>query len=281
MRVVETINDIRAIVKSQRAAGKSIGFVPTMGCLHEGHISLARESIRENDFTIMSIFVNPTQFGVNEDFDKYPRRLEEDSRMAEEVGVDVIFAPSVKEMYPGSYKTFVNVEGITEVLCGKSRPGHFRGVTTVVSKLFNIVQPDKAYFGQKDAQQVLVIKKMVKDLDMNIDIITCPIVREHDGLAMSSRNVYLSGEERKAALVLSKSLFEAEKMILNGERDCKKILNYINEKIAAENRAQVDYISMVDVESLEEISEIQRNVLIALAVKIGGTRLIDNVIVEV
>jgi len=197
MRVIETISDLKAIIRTQKNLGRVIGLVPTMGYLHEGHLSLVNMSRQNNDYTVMSIFVNPTQFGPNEDFDRYPRDLERDLKLAEAAGVDVVFAPSVKEMYPDGYKTYVNVEGITEVLCGKSRPGHFRGVTTIVTKLFNIVEPHRAYFGQKDAQQVAVIKKMVKDLNMNVEIITCPIVREEDGLAMSSRNVYLSPEERK------------------------------------------------------------------------------------
>ncbi|GAE89106.1 pantoate-beta-alanine ligase [Acetivibrio straminisolvens JCM 21531] len=213
MRVIETISDLKAIVRTQKSMGRTIGFVPTMGYLHEGHLSLVNMSLQNNDYTIMSIFVNPTQFGPNEDFDRYPRDMERDLKLAESAGVDVVFAPSVKEMYPDGYNTYVNVEGITEVLCGKSRPGHFRGVTTIVAKLFNIVEPHRAYFGQKDAQQVAVIKKMVRDLNMNIEIITCPIVREEDGLAMSSRNVYLSPEERKSALILSKSLMESEELI--------------------------------------------------------------------
>jgi len=229
----------------------------------------------------MSIFVNPTQFGPNEDFDRYPRDLERDLKLAEAAGVDVVFAPSVKEMYPDGYKTYVNVEGITEVLCGKSRPGHFRGVTTIVTKLFNIVEPHRAYFGQKDAQQVAVIKKMVKDLNMNVEIITCPIVREEDGLAMSSRNVYLSPEERKSAVILSKSLMEAEELIKKGETDAKKIRKYIIDRIQTEKNAVIDYVEVVNADTLENVDEIKGRVLVALAVKFGSTRLIDNVIVEV
>jgi pantoate--beta-alanine ligase len=281
MRVIEYINDLKAIVRSQKSAGKSIGFVPTMGYLHEGHISLVKSSLHDNEFTIMSIFVNPTQFGPNEDFGKYPRDLDRDLIMAENAGVDVVFVPSVQEMYPEGYVTYVNVEEITQKLCGQSRPGHFKGVTTIVNKFFNIVEPNKAYFGQKDAQQVVVIKRMVKDLNMNVEIITCPIVREKDGLAMSSRNAYLNSEERKAALVLSKSLFEAEELVKIGERDSLKIIEYINNKITSENLACVDYIKVSDPESLQDVAIINKKVLIALAVKFGTTRLIDNILVEV
>lgn len=281
MRVIETISDMKAVIRSQRRAGKSIGFVPTMGYLHEGHMSLARRSIQENEFTVMSIFVNPTQFGPREDFSKYPRDMARDCRMAEETGVDLIFAPTADEMYPAGYKTYVNVEGITEILCGASRPGHFRGVTTVVAKLFNIVEPDKAYFGQKDAQQAIVIQKMVRDLAMGVDVITCPIVREPDGLAMSSRNVYLSPEQRKAAVILSKSLFEADEMVKNGETAREKVLAYIKERIQTEVLADIDYIEAVDAVTLECGDRFQGKTLIALAVRFGATRLIDNIIVEV
>ncbi|HOQ00437.1 MAG TPA: pantoate--beta-alanine ligase [Acetivibrio clariflavus] len=281
MRLINKISDLKVIIKSNKSMGKTIGFVPTMGYLHEGHLSLAKRSVQENDFTVMSIFVNPTQFGPNEDFERYPRDLERDLALAESVGVDIVFAPSVEEMYPEGYKTYVNVEDITGVLCGRSRPGHFRGVTTVVNKLFNIVEPDKAYFGQKDAQQVVVVKKMVKDLNMNLEVIACPIVREPDGLAMSSRNTYLSSEERKAALILSKSLFEAEELIKQGERSGKKIAEYIEGRIKTEKLAEIDYVEVVSADSLEKLEELKGSVLIALAVKFGKTRLIDNIIVEV
>lgn len=281
MRVIETVADLKAVIRMQKKTGKSIGLVPTMGYLHEGHISLVKTSIHDNDFTIISVFVNPTQFGPNEDYSNYPRSIEKDSRMAAAAGADIIFAPSAKEMYPEGYSTFVNVEGITEIMCGKSRPGHFRGVATVVLKLLNIVEPDNAYFGQKDAQQVAVIKRMTKDLNINAKIIVCPIVREQDGLALSSRNLYLNSEERKAALVLSKSLFEAENQIKNGERSKEKIIEAIKRSILEEKLANIDYVTIVDADTLNEISRIDRKVLIALAVKIGGTRLIDNVIVEV
>jgi len=281
MKIVKTIKEIREIVMQQQKMGRTIGLVPTMGYLHKGHLSLVEEARRNNDFIVMSIFVNPTQFGQNEDFDKYPRDLERDARLAEDAGVDVIFSPEAGEMYPEGYKTYVNVEGITEVLCGKSRPGHFRGVTTVVCKLFNIVKPDRAYFGQKDAQQAAVIKKMVRDLDFDIEIVTCPIVREEDGLAMSSRNVYLDEQQRKSALILSKSLFEARRRILEGERDKQKILDNILQMLHTEKSAEVDYVEIVNADTLEDIEEIKGKVLIALAVKFGTTRLIDNIILEV
>ncbi|HOQ36237.1 MAG TPA: pantoate--beta-alanine ligase [Acetivibrio sp.] len=282
MRLIESINDIKAIIRSQKSMGKTIGLVPTMGYLHEGHMSLVNMSVQHNDFTVLSVFVNPTQFGPNEDFDRYPRDIERDIKMAEAAGVDVVFSPSVEEMYPDGYKTYVEVEDITKILCGRTRPGHFKGVTTVVNKLFNIVQPDRAYFGQKDAQQVVVINKMVKDLNMNVEIVTCPIVREEDGLAMSSRNVYLSTEERKSALILSKSLFEAQELIKNGENRKENILKYIVDRIKSEKGAQIDYVEIVNADTLDSIGEfLKGRVLIALAVKFGNTRLIDNAIVEV
>lgn len=281
MRMIETISDMKAIIRTQKKEGKTIGFVPTMGYLHEGHMSLVKASLHDNDFTIMSIFVNPTQFGPNEDFSKYPRDLSRDFAMAEEAGVDVVFAPANTEMYPEDYKTFVDVDGITEVLCGKSRPGHFKGVTTIVSKLFHIVEPDHAYFGKKDAQQGIVIKKMVSDLNMNSKIILCPIIREKDGLAMSSRNSFLNTEERKAALILSQSLFEVEALIKVGETSKEFILEYLNSSISKEPLAKIEYIQIVDGENLEEIKTIKSRVLIALAVRFGNTRLIDNVLLEV
>ncbi|NLL05472.1 MAG: pantoate--beta-alanine ligase [Clostridiaceae bacterium] len=281
MRLVDTINEMKAIIKSNRAMGKTIGFVATMGYLHEGHLSLVNRSVQDNDFTVVSIFVNPTQFGPNEDFEKYPRDMERDLSLAEAAGVDVVFAPSVAEMYPEKYKTYVNVEDITGILCGQSRPGHFRGVTTVVNKLFNIIEPHKAYFGQKDAQQVIVLKKMVRDLNMNLEIVTCPIIREADGLAMSSRNVYLNSEERKSAIILSKSLFEAEELIKQGERNCAKIVQYLKDKIGSEALAEIDYVEVVSGDGLEVIEQISGSVLIALAVRFGKTRLIDNIMVEV
>ena len=282
MRVIDNISGLKAIIRAQKKAGKSIGFVPTMGFLHEGHMSLVRASVENNDFTVMSIFVNPTQFGENEDFDKYPRDIKGDSAKAESCGVDVLFTPSVAEMYPEGYSTYVEITGdITGKLCGRSRPGHFRGVATVVTKLFHIIEPDKAYFGQKDAQQAAIITKFVSELDMNLEVVICPIVREKDGLAMSSRNVYLNSEERKAALVLSKSLFEAKTRIISGERSVENILAQINEAIVQEKLASIDYTALVDAITLGDLMQIKDKVLIALAVKFGKTRLIDNIIVEV
>ena len=281
VKTIGSIKEIKDILKREKALDKTIGLVPTMGFLHEGHVSLIKMSSSKDDITIVSIFVNPTQFGPNEDYDMYPRDLKRDVCVAKGAGADIIFAPSVEEMYPKGFKTYVEVEKLTEVLCGKSRPGHFRGVATVVAKLFNIIRPDRAYFGLKDAQQYIVVKKMAEDLNMDVEIVPCPIVREEDGLAMSSRNIYLSKEEREAALSLSGSLFEAEDMIKNGERNSKKILERIYDIISGENLASIDYIEAVNADTLEKVSEIKGKVLIALAVKIGNTRLIDNIMVEV
>jgi pantoate--beta-alanine ligase len=282
MRVIDNIRGLKTIIRAQKAAGRTIGFVPTMGYLHEGHLSLARASASENDFTVMSIFVNPIQFGINEDFDKYPRDFDGDSAKAGSCGVDVLFIPSVQEMYPDGYSTYVEVSGeITGKLCGKSRPGHFRGVVTAVTKLFNLVEPNKAYFGQKDAQQVVIITRMARELNMNLEVVTCPIVRESDGLAMSSRNVYLNTEERKAALILSTSLFQAEAGIKAGDRNAERILAGIIKNIKEESIAQLEYASLVNSETLEDVKLIKGKVLIALAVKFGKTRLIDNITVEV
>lgn len=265
---------------SARINGKTIGLVPTMGAFHDGHLSLMRSARIENDLVVISIFVNPTQFGPKEDFNAYPRDLESDSKLALQVGVDVIFAPTVNDMYPNGYATFVNVERITEKLCGASRPIHFRGVTTVVAKLFNIIRPHKAYFGQKDAQQCVVIKRMAEDLNFDIDILIMPTIRETDGLAMSSRNKYLNVQERQSALVLSKSLFKAQDMIKSGQVNALEILRNMKQMINAEPLAKIDYVSIVDGETLDDIREIKANTLIALAVFIGKTRLIDNIIIN-
>lgn len=280
MVVVQKIQEMKEIVKRLKKEGKSIGFVPTMGYLHEGHLSLVRLSKQQNDITIMSIFVNPIQFGPNEDYDRYPRDFERDKSLAEKEGVDYIFYPSVEEMYPEDFKTVVSVKKITEIMCGKSRPGHFDGVATVVLKLFNIVNPDRAYFGQKDAQQLAVIKQMVKDLNLDVEIIPCPIVREQDGLAMSSRNVYLSEEERKSAAVLYRALNLAKEMIEKGEKDVSSIKRAMEEMILKEKYTKIDYIEFVNNETFEIISKVEGKVLIALAVFVGKTRLIDNIVVE-
>ncbi len=280
MFICHTIAEIRDFVRKARAAGNTVGLVPTMGYLHEGHLELMRRAKERCGTVVTSIFVNPTQFGPGEDFDRYPRDLERDARLAEEVGVDAIFNPSAGEMYPQGYCTYVEVERITSVLCGLSRPGHFRGVATVVTKLFNIVNPDYAFFGQKDAQQALVIKRMVADLNMSVEIVTVPTVREVDGLAMSSRNVYLKSEEREAALVLSRSLQKAREVFASGERDCAKIRQLVVDMIEGEPLAGIDYAEIYGYPDLEPIDRIKDRALLALAVKIGRTRLIDNVILS-
>lgn len=278
MFICHTIAEIRDFVRKARAGGHAVGFVPTMGYLHEGHLELMRRAKKQCDTVVVSIFVNPTQFGPSEDFSQYPRDLERDARMAEGVGVDAIFNPRVEEMYPEGYCTYVDVDRITSILCGLSRPGHFRGVATVVTKLFNIVTPDYAFFGQKDAQQALVIKRMVADLNINVEIVTVPTVREADGLAMSSRNVYLKPGERKAALVLSQSLKKARESFELGERDCAIIRQLVVDTIEAEPMAKIDYVEIYGYPDLEPIEIIKSQALLALAVRIGRTRLIDNVI---
>ncbi len=281
MVILKKISEVRDWVREKRSKGGQIGLVPTMGYLHEGHLSLARAARRENDFVIMSIFVNPLQFGANEDLDTYPRDLKRDSQLAAAAGVDVIFAPQVSEMYPYYPQlTTVNVTEITEVLCGAVRPGHFSGVATVVTKLFNIVQPDRAYFGQKDYQQCLVIKRMVTDLNMPIEIKMVPIVREKDGLAMSSRNVYLSKEERRQALCLYEALRICRELYDKGERSARKLLDAMQERIRQESLAAIDYAEIYSAELLQEVDEIKESVVVALAVRIGSTRLIDNIVLE-
>jgi len=276
MKVISSIEEIKKIKRDNI----SIGFVPTMGYLHEGHISLIKKAKEENDIVITSIFVNPTQFGPNEDFEKYPRDESRDLQKCEENGCDIVFLPQVDEMYPDSFLTFVQVEELGKGLCGKSRPTHFRGVTTVLTKLFNIVKPDRAYFGQKDAQQLVIVKKMVEDLNMDVEIIGCPIVREADGLAISSRNTYLIPEERNDALFLNKSLKLAKNLIENGEKNISIIKNEMKETILSGNNNSIDYIEFVDTKTLNPVSEIKDKVLIAIAVKVGKTRLIDNIVVE-
>jgi len=276
MRVIKKIDEMKKYVKERRS-DKIIGLVPTMGCLHEGHLSLIRKARKECDEVIVSIFVNPTQFGEGEDYQRYPRNLERDINLSEREGVDVIFAPSVEDMYPENYSTFVQVEGkLSSVLEGASRPGHFRGVCIVLTKLFNIINPDLSFFGEKDYQQALIVKKMVRDLNIPTRIVLLPTVREKDGLAMSSRNSYLNEKERKAATILYKSLKEAKKWIKDGEKDPSQIIDKMRSFIAKEPLAKIDYIAIVDSESLKEVKEIKRGDLIALAVYIGKVRLIDN-----
>ena len=281
MKVVTGIEEMQALSREWKGAGLTIGLVPTMGFLHEGHLSLVRESRKRAGVTVVSIFVNPAQFGPHEDFKRYPRDYEKDAAFLEKAGVDCLFHPGTVAIYPPGYRTFVEVHGLQDRLCGKSRPGHFRGVATVVLKLFEIVVPDLAFFGAKDAQQVLIIERMAKDLNLGVEVVTCPLVREADGLALSSRNSYLSPDERKAALVLSKSLAWAEKAIAAGERGPARLLAGIRALIEAEPLARIDYVEAVDPETLEPVSGIRGDVLIAVAVFIGTTRLIDNVRISV
>lgn len=281
MEITGAIEEVRKQVKEWRCQGLTVGLVPTMGYLHEGHKSLIDRAVAENDKVVVSDFVNPIQFGVNEDLATYPRDIEADKKLCEQAGADLIFHPEAEEMYAPDFSTYVEMQKVSEGLCGKTRPTHFRGVCTVVCKLFNIVMPDRAYFGQKDAQQMAVIRRMVRDLDMDIQIVGCPIIREKDGLAKSSRNTYLNEEERKAALVLSKAVFLGEDMMKNGERDAGIILAAMRDLIATEPMAKIDYVEMVDADSIEPLTKAKGRVLTAMAVYIGSTRLIDNFIMEV
>ncbi|MEE1263365.1 pantoate--beta-alanine ligase [Ruminococcus sp.] len=280
MILARTVNEVKAQVREWKSQGLSVGLVPTMGYLHEGHQSLIKRAVAENDRVVVSVFVNPIQFAPNEDLETYPRDLEADCALCESTGAAMVFHPEPEEMYGDDFTTFVDMTGVTKELCGKSRPTHFRGVCTVVNKLFNIAMPDRAYFGQKDAQQLAVIRRMVRNLNMNLEVVGCPIIREADGLAKSSRNTYLSAEERKAALVLSKAVFTGEKMIKDGERDGEKVLAAMRELIEAEPLAKIDYVEMVKWDSIEIHHEIDGPVLVAIAVYIGKTRLIDNFIAE-
>ena len=280
MKVVKTIEEVREQVKAWKAEGLRVGLVPTMGFLHEGHQSLIIKAVEENDRVVVSDFVNPTQFGPKEDLASYPRDIERDAKLCEEAGADLIFHPEPEEMYAPDYCTFVDMDGLTKGLCGKTRPTHFRGVCSVVAKLFNIVAPDSAYFGQKDAQQLAVIRRMVRDLNFDIRIVACPIIREEDGLAKSSRNTYLNAEERAAAVVLSRALNKGKALIESGEQSAAKVKDVIMEELCKEPLAKVDYVEVVDADSIEAIKELKGNVLVAIAVYIGKTRLIDNFIVE-
>jgi pantoate--beta-alanine ligase len=295
MRLVHRIEEVRGISRAAKREGKKLGLVPTMGALHEGHLSLVRAAKAKSDIVAVSIFVNPTQFGPQEDFTRYPRTLEKDCELLEREAVDLVFAPCAEEMYPkgespskpqtgrpleASAITWVTVDGLSERLCGKSRPGHFRGVATVVAKLFNIVEPDVAFFGQKDAAQVAVIKRMVRDLNIPVQIEVCPIVREPDGLALSSRNAYLSSDERKMALVLRASLQRAQKLFDDGERDAAKIRAAAKQAFLSKPAVQLDYFEIVDSDTLESIAEIDKPALVAVAALVGNTRLIDNILLE-
>ena len=279
--IAETIAQVRAQVKKWKEQGLTVGLVPTMGYLHEGHASLVDKAVSMCDRVVASDFVNPTQFGPNEDLESYPRDFDRDCALLEEHGCSMVFHPSVEEMYAPDAATFVEIlSDMPKQLCGKTRPIHFRGVCTVVSKLFNIVTPDKAFFGQKDAQQLAIIRRMVRDMSYGIEIVGCPIVREADGLAKSSRNTYLSAEERKAALVLSKAVFLGEKLVREGETDADKLVSEMKACIEAEKLAKIDYVSAVDAVTMESVHRIDRPVLVAMAVYIGKTRLIDNFLTE-
>ena len=281
MEITGKIDEVRRKVKEWRKQGLSVGLVPTMGYLHEGHKSLIDRAVAENDRVVVSDFVNPIQFGAGEDLATYPRDIEADKRLCGQAGAHLIFHPQPAEIYAPDFSTYVEMQEVSEGLCGKTRPTHFRGVCTVVCKLFHIVMPDRAYFGQKDAQQLAVIRRMVRDLDMDIQIVGCPIIREPDGLAKSSRNTYLNEEERKAALVLSKAVFHGQDMMEKGERDAGTILSSMKKLIEAEPLAKIDYVEMVDADTIAPLAKAQGRVLTAMAVYIGSTRLIDNFIMEV
>ena len=281
MKIAGTVAEVREQVKQWRKEGLTVGLVPTMGFLHEGHKSLIDRAVKENDRVVVSVFVNPTQFGPNEDFESYPRDMDKDSALCEAAGASLIFHPEPSEMYLDGYSTFVDMSTLTGGLCGKTRPIHFRGVCTVVSKLFNIVTPDRAYFGQKDAQQLAVISHMVRDLNFGIEIVGCPIIREEDGLAKSSRNTYLNAEERAAATILSKALKEGKAALESGERDAAKVKQIVTDKINSEKLSKIDYVEIVDWNNLEPVEKVTDDVLCAVAVYIGKTRLIDNFIFSI
>lgn len=280
MKIVNTINEVRETVKAWHKQGLTVGLVPTMGYLHEGHASLIARASKENDRVVVSDFVNPIQFAPNEDLASYPRDIDRDAKVCEENGADIIFHPTPEEMYHKDFSTFVDITGPSEELCGKSRPIHFRGVCTVVSKLFLIASPDRAYFGQKDAQQLAVIKRMVRDLNFDIEIVGCPIIREADGLAKSSRNTYLSPEERKAAVILHKALEKGKELVLNGEKSAKAVIDTVTQIINSEPLAKIDYVQVVDFPNIKVVEDINGDILTAVAVYIGKTRLIDNFIIE-
>lgn len=276
MKNISNIKEIRQIISEWKSQGISIGLVPTMGYLHDGHKSLIEQARRENDKVVVSIFVNPMQFGPNEDFEKYPRNLEYDFQMCSQAGADIVFTPSVTEMYASKNLVYIDVDELGDCLCGAARLGHFKGVCTIVAKLFNIVIPDKAYFGEKDAQQLVIIKRMVQDLNFDIEIMPCPIIRESDGLAMSSRNSYLSAQEREAAIIISKSLKLAKQMLYQGQRNADIIKQLIIDNISSEPLANINYVDIIDAVTLKPISNITTPILVAVAVYTGKTRLIDN-----
>ena len=278
MRICNTIEDMRAACRGVRSGGKRLGFVATMGALHEGHLSLVRAGRARCDVVVASIFVNPTQFGPTEDLAKYPRTFDRDRQLLEKEGVELLFAPSVEEMHPAGAVTWVTVEGLSEELDGRSRPGHFRGVTTVVAKLFHVIEPDAAFFGQKDAAQVAIIRRMVRDLNLPVEIVACPIVREADGLAMSSRNAYLDPQQRNEALVLHRSLMRVKKMWEGGQHSAEKLLEAGREELATENSVRLDYFEIADPDSLDRVGNVGKGALVAVAAFVGATRLIDNIL---
>ncbi|MTI82160.1 MAG: pantoate--beta-alanine ligase [Firmicutes bacterium] len=281
MQIIKTVSEMRAFINGVRAQNKTVGLVPTMGYFHQGHLSLMENAKRQCDVVVTSIYVNPLQFGPKEDLASYPRDLQRDTEMAKTVGVDAIFTPEDKEMYPGGFDTTVVMgETLTNKLCGSRRPGHFTGVATVVIKLFNIAQPDRAYFGQKDAQQVLVINRMVQDLNINVEVVSVPIVRENDGLAMSSRNIYLTPAQRRVAPILYQSLLQAKEEVEKGQRDATFIYSIVADKIKSEPLAEVDYVELYSYPDLKSIGTLKEKALLAVAVKFGGARLIDNIILE-
>jgi pantoate--beta-alanine ligase len=280
MKVCNTVSAMRSACRAARDDGQRLGFVPTMGALHEGHLSLVRAAKAQCDAVAVSIFVNPTQFGPKEDLSRYPRPFERDCELLEKERVDLLFAPSADEMYPAGAVTYVTVEGLSEKLCGKSRPGHFRGVTTVVAKLFHIIEPDAAFFGQKDAAQATIIRCMVRDLNLPVEIVVCPIVREPDGLAMSSRNAYLDGQQRKSALVLSRSLKEVQNLFDRGEPKASRLIEAGKQIFAQEPSVRLDYLEIVEPDTLDAVSEVRGPALVAVAAFVGNTRLIDNVVLR-
>jgi pantoate--beta-alanine ligase len=280
MKILTTIDEMLAACRAEKYAGKRLGFVPTMGALHEGHLSLVRAAKEKCDVVTASIFVNPTQFAQNEDLSKYPRTFERDRELFEKAGVELLFVPGVEEMYPKGAVTWVTVEGLSEKLDGRSRPGHFRGVTTVVAKLFHIVEPDAAFFGQKDAAQVAIIRRMVQDLNMPIEIVVCPIVREADGLAMSSRNAYLDAQQRKQALVLHRALMRVKRLVEDGEPKRSALIDAGRQEFSTEPNVRLDYFEIVDADSLDPVEDVSRGALVAVAAYVGTTRLIDNLILS-
>ena len=280
MEIAKTITEIRRLVGAAREAGQTVGFVPTLGALHDGHMSLIRQARKETDYVVVSIFLNPTQFGPSEDLNKYPKKQQQDLDLCREAGVDAAFLPSTEQMYPHGHWTSVKVKGLSEKLCGANRPGHFDGVCTIVAKLFNIVGPSRAYFGQKDAQQALIIRRMTADLDLPTEIRVCPTIREANGLAMSSRNAYLSQQQREQAECLYKALLKGQELIASGQRDTDKVAGTMRQVISQAGVSEIDYVEAVDAETLEKATQASQTWLLAAAIRIGRARLIDNILVD-